>query len=226
MNIKEYLETHGINLETTKKFGIYPTSHRLYGDRITFPVKDIDGNFLFNKYRNLTWVKGGNTPKFVYDAGSNVQLYNLQSIKDSKYAFLFEGEPDVWKASEDGIPGVCSTSGAETINQNLVKHLIGKKVIICYDTDPAGQSGAKKVVKIIPNALIVNLPSEVKDYCEYRKKYSRSDFKELVKQIIRMNGIKVVEPIKDSSGDPKSKKQASRSEPTNFALDLPGKLKY
>src|ERR1035437_3412628 len=189
MTIESYLTDHGISEQTIKQFGLLQGHHDKYGDQILFPIKDIDDTFLFNKYRNLGWEKGGDTPKFIYDAGSTVQLYNLSAIKDSEYAFVFEGEPDVWKAAEDNIPAICSTSGAGTFEESWVDLLAGKKVLLCYDNDLAGQEGVKKIKELLPNALSVVLPEGVKDYCEYRQKYSVRDFQLLVGKVVKDNTI-------------------------------------
>ena len=189
MTIDSYLTEHGISDETIKKFGLLQSHHQSYGDQIVFPVKDIEGNFLFNKYRNLAWSKGGEIPKFNYDVGSSAQLYNLQTIKTSEYAFIFEGEPDVWKASEDGIPAICSTSGANTFEQPWVEILSSKKVLICYDNDNAGQEGIKKILEMIPDALPIPLPEGVKDYCEFRQTHTLQDFQLIVGKIVKENTI-------------------------------------
>lgn len=189
MTIESYLTGHGISDATIKRFGLLQGSHQKYGDQLVFPVKDIEGNFLFNKYRNLAWTKEGETPKFVYDTGSNAQLYNISALKDSEYAFLFEGEPDVWKASEDGIPAVCSTSGAGTFEEPWAALLSGKKVLVCYDNDSAGEAGVKKIIEMLPDALPIPLPEGFKDYCDYRQKHSLKDFQMLVAQVIKDNTI-------------------------------------
>jgi len=184
MKFETYLSEHGITTGT-KQFGLTLTNSEKYGEQIAFPIKDINGKFLFNKYRNLA----EGQPKFVYDPGNSAQLYNSEAIKDSEYVFIFEGEPDVWKAGEDGIPAVCSTSGAGTFEKSWVELLVGKKVIICYDNDQPGVLGAEKVAEIIPGSLILKLPLGVKDYCEYRGKYTVADFQALTVALIGDNKI-------------------------------------
>lgn len=184
--MKTYLESHGILETTAEQLGLTFDADK---NRIIIPIKNIEGKFLFNKYRNLSHENDPAIPKFTYDSGSSAQLYNCQAIKNSEYAFVFEGEIDVWKAFEDGIPAVAGTSGAGTFETEWTEQLAGKKTFVCYDNDPAGEEGITKVLKLIPDALRLKLPEDSKDYCEYRKKYSVKDFQKLTKEVIETNTL-------------------------------------
>lgn len=177
---EKYLKDHGIDSEfAQEKMGLKIRHSNIYGMQVVFPITDLSGNFIFNKYRNLEYEPGGKIPKFVYDPGNHTQLYNYFPNKDKDYIFIFEGEPDVIKATQDGIPAVSVTSGALTMNAELAAPLQLKKVFICYDNDKAGGSGLKKVLRFLPNASPIKLPTDVKDYCEYRGKYSLEHFRNL-----------------------------------------------
>src|SRR3990172_1803363 len=65
------------------------------GDELVIPVRDENGNFLFNKYRRNPNSSEG--PKYRYEKGSSVALYNshtLSTIDKSEPIFICEGELD------------------------------------------------------------------------------------------------------------------------------------
>lgn len=185
MTAQEYFEEHGINDSSIKKFGITFDKRR-----ITIPIKDPEGNVLYNKYRNLDFDKEKDgTPKYQFDEGSQASLFNIDILKDNNYVFLTEGEIDCIRLDQEGIAAITNTSGASTFKDEWVKDLEGKKVYVIYDNDKAGEEGAEKVMEKIPTAFPIHLPEGFNDVCEYFFKNSKNDFRDLVENQVKENTI-------------------------------------
>lgn len=180
-----YLEEHGINKETAELFGLVLTDKKL-----TIPVHDAEGNFLFNKYRHLDFDKENkNSKKFSYDAGSEATLFNAQALLESDYVFLVEGEPDCIKMTQEGFPSVTPTSGAKTFKEEWVPLFEGKRVYGLYDSDKAGKEGIEKVKKLLPQLIVLELPEGAKDVCEYFSTHTKAEFKKMVATQIEENRL-------------------------------------
>lgn len=174
MKPQEYLDQHGISEKSVEKFGLI-----LDHDKITFPIRDIEGTFCYNKYRHLSENAAG---KFSFDKGSQTSLYNVEALKNGDYVFIVEGEPDCIRLDQEGIVAVTNTSGSSTFKKEWAEHFFGKRVYVLYDNDEAGKTGASKVKDVLPSAIIITLPEEFKDICEYFLKHSKKDFQRLVKE--------------------------------------------
>lgn len=160
--IKSWLNSRKINDEILIKFGIK------YEDRITIPINNEDGDFIYNKYRrNPLLPETG--PKYWYDKGGKALLFGAEFIKDENVVVITEGELDALVLWSHNIPAVSSTGGAMTFNEEWVKLLEGKQVYICYDNDKAGCSGAVRTLTMIPHASVILLPNigDLKDITDY-----------------------------------------------------------
>lgn len=68
----------------------------------------------------------------------------VEDERDTTY--IFEGEKDMAIAREHGLNAITITGGAKALpNRFVINAFKDKKVIICYDNDAAGRSGAQKV---------------------------------------------------------------------------------
>lgn len=96
---------------------------------------------------------------------SNKMLYNFhqneQFFKDQKYAIIFESPGNSLRCEDAGIPGSVATFGAK-IGEPQLNLLLGagvERLILLFDSDEAGISGANRIVTkyqqdinfIIPN---------------------------------------------------------------------------
>jgi len=161
MNTKEYLQAHSLDESFVVNRG-----WELKEDYIIIPIFDVDGKFLYNKYRHLT-----GDAKFTADAGSHPALYCAEHIKSKKEVVLCEGEPDCIRLWQEGVPAVTGTFGVGTFSNKLAQPLIGKKVYVLLDTDEAGKGAVDKYCQILKeldiDTFIIELPSEYKDVSEY-----------------------------------------------------------
>jgi 5S rRNA maturation endonuclease (ribonuclease M5) len=160
MTAPEYLKQHGISQETIDKFGLTWDANYL-----NIPIFDEEGNESFTKSRNLHHEEDPTQPKYKNSAGSHATLFNFHAVKDKPNIVLCEGEIDCMRLIQEGIPAVSSTGGSQTFPEEWQTLLKDKTIWICYDNDPAGKEGTKKLLTAFPQAKVINLP--VKDVCEY-----------------------------------------------------------
>lgn len=160
--IKSWLNNRKINDETLAKFNIG------FEDRITIPINDENGVFIYNKYRRNPMLPETG-PKYWYDKGGRALLFGAEHIKDEKVVVITEGELDALVLWSHNIPAVSSTGGAMTFSEEWVTLLEDKQVYICYDNDKAGCLGAVRTLTMIPHAKVILLPNigDLKDITEY-----------------------------------------------------------
>lgn len=169
-NFKDFLYARKIPDASIEKYGLSGDEEKL-----TIPIRDKQGNHLFNKYRILE-------PKqYLYDKGSKATLFGTEFITGS-WCVLCEGELDAVRLDSIGIPAVSGTGGCGTFDEAWLS-LLPESVLICYDTDTAGKEASLKVHHMIPNSRIVNLPSG-KDITDYLQEHTKEEFKELIKQSV------------------------------------------
>lgn len=128
-----------------------------FRNRIIFPIKDFDGNFIGFSGRvfgnNEDTAKYINSPETKVFHKSDV-LYNFSEAKkdivSSKTVYLFEGFMDVIAAYRSGIYNAVATMGtAFTENHaNFLKKYC-ENVVICFDGDNAGKRATQSTIKIL-----------------------------------------------------------------------------
>ncbi len=164
LNIIEWLHARGITDAVLAVNGI-----DWNGTHLVIPIKDPDGNFLFNKYRRDPF---GPTdqPKYKYEAGSTAHLFNAHKLNECHSVIICEGEMDALRLESAGYLAVTSTGGAGTFKDEWVELLTGKDLYICYDNDEAGLKGAAKILTKLPAKMVLVPRAEgVKDITDYLK---------------------------------------------------------
>ena len=73
LQINQWLLSRGISQEVLNDAGVH-----FDGKRIVIPVKDINGNIVFNKYRRDPDSEEG--PKYFYETGSSGALFNVHTV--------------------------------------------------------------------------------------------------------------------------------------------------
>jgi len=131
-NLQEYL----ISRHITKDFGI-----TMDGNRIAIPVHDVEGNFLFNKYRKHP-DDTSDAPKYTYEKGTTAQLFNAHRLDSTlKQISIYEGEFDCLLAFSQGHQAVSSTGGCATFKEEWVDWLVSQGFDgfhFYFDNDTAG----------------------------------------------------------------------------------------
>ncbi|MEI7741484.1 MAG: toprim domain-containing protein [bacterium] len=155
------------------------------GQRLTIPISDVTGSWLFAKRRRLP--NSEEEPRYLYPAGAGAALYGAQILKKANTIVIAEGELDTLALLSRGILAVSSTGGAKTFPEEWAEEFKTiPAVFIVYDNDDAGREGALKVARLIPHAKIVALPEEVGDKGDttdflVKLGKSKEDFLELLK---------------------------------------------
>ena len=159
-----------------------------FRNRVMFPIIDVTGNVIAfggramdnetkPKYKNSS-----DTP--VYKKTRHVFAMNFARHTCQESLILCEGYMDVIALHAAGFTNAIATLGtAITAEQARLMRNYTKQVIICYDSDEAGQKAANKALKIIGDAgvdvRVITLPGS-KDPDEYIKTYGAEKFREVI----------------------------------------------
>jgi DNA primase len=158
------------------------------GRRITIPIFNHDGVFSFFKLAKAP-DDTSDSPKMLAPPGTQAELYGWERLQPTPpEIFICEGEFDRLALENRGLRAVTSTGGAGVFRQEWAKYFKAiPNVYICFDRDAAGQTGARKVARLVPHARVVELPEEVGeggDVTDFFVRLGRSeeDFRRLLEQ--------------------------------------------
>jgi len=157
------------------------------GTRITIPIFNCEGELAFFKLakdpEDLLPV-----PKMLTPAGAAAELYGWERVRVKPCRIIVcEGEFDRLVLDSHGVAAVTSTGGANVFRPEWAEALHSiPEVYVCFDRDEAGQNGALRVCRMIPQAKLVALPEEVGpggDITDFFVRFGRSleDFERLLK---------------------------------------------
>lgn len=176
--IRQYLNKRHISDEIIAKTQLNWNDHD-----IVIPVFDSEGKHLFNKYRRDPAIHYG--PKYKYDSGASVALYNVNALPEDtdQMVFITEGELDTLVLCSLGYSAISSTGGAGSFSPEWVQTLKAyNSVYICYDSDIPGINGAINLQSFLPKAKILWLPRHTKDITDYFFSFTHEDFIKLVQE--------------------------------------------
>ncbi len=130
-----------------------------FNNRVMFPIIDLRGNVIAFGGRIMTdekpkYLNTSDTP--VFKKSSN--LFSLNNAKDSgeKSLILCEGYMDVIAVNQAGFANAVATLGtALTPEQALLMKRYADEVIICYDSDEAGQKATARAITLLRNAGVL-----------------------------------------------------------------------
>lgn len=169
---EEAIALHKLGIAKKKMPGgqVYPC--------ITIPYEIAPGQYL-QKYRVAPWVEGEPPQKWVQDKGLKSRVWFTHKPDGATQTWLCEGEWDAialaqlcrWSDRTD-IAIATTTTGAGNVPDREQLDLLVGKVVIFYDLDEPGASGAQKMAKALGDrALIASVPSME----EYKSGYDVSD---------------------------------------------------
>lgn len=168
---------------------------------IVIPVRHIDGQHSFNKYRRSP-LEGDIKPKYLFERGGKVTLYGadqLVSQSERTDVVITEGELDTLVCWSQNIPAVSSTAGASSFQAEWIELLKGYSVYICFDNDEAGHKGAVKVLSYLPDAKVIFIPKNIPDVKDISDYVARGgDFHALMRSARSYPDLETVEAEKES----------------------------
>lgn len=136
-----------------------------FHSRVMFPIIDLRGNVVAFGGRILTdekpkYINTSDTP--VYHKSSGLFAMNFaKNALDNGRLILAEGYMDVISLHKAGFENAIASLGtALTAEQARIMARYAKEVIICYDSDEAGQKAAQRAIPILRDAgLLVRVMS-------------------------------------------------------------------
>ncbi len=162
-----YMRTQGYTDAQIVEAGLAGESNgRIYDrfrGRVMFPIIDLRGNVIGfggrvmgdkvdrNGNKVAKYLNSAQTP--VFDKGRN--LFSLNFAKNTKETkmILCEGYMDVISTYQAGVQNIVATLGtALTENQARLLMRYCSEIVICYDSDEAGQKAALRAIDIINEA--------------------------------------------------------------------------
>lgn len=192
-NLKDYLNAKGFSdIELYEADLVKKSSKGRYYDtfrnRLVFPVIDIRGNVVgfsgrrLNEEDNAKYVNTGDT--LVYKKGREIFALNYVKQITSDNIILCEGNIDVVMLHQAGFTNAVAALGtALTQDQAQALSRYTGEIVLCYDSDEAGQKAVNKAMGIFANTTlrvkVINLKGG-KDPDEIIKKFGASRFKSLI----------------------------------------------
>ncbi|MDD6735171.1 MAG: DNA primase [Clostridiales bacterium] len=127
--------------------------------RVIFPIIDLRGNVIAfgGRIINAAEKDGYKPPKYlnsaetpVFNKGKNLFSLNLAKKYSDMQCILCEGYMDVISVNQAGIQNIVATLGtALTENQARLLMKYTNEILLCYDSDEAGQAATKRAIEII-----------------------------------------------------------------------------
>lgn len=180
-----YLASRGLTMESAKAWhlGVKTEQNVKW---LMIPYISLSGEISDVKYRALPpapkrfkRMGGGESILF------GEQFFNQLQPEQTKVLYLVEGELDAITLWQHGFrPVVSTTTGAGSFKprwHDLIVKLNPDVIVLCYDSDVAGQDGAKNVIRKFDDRKILNIVlPDAKDANEYFLTHTREDFDQLV----------------------------------------------
>ena len=165
-------------------------TYDFFKNRVMFPFFDIRGNVIAFGGRTLD---PNDTRKYLNSRETmvfkkNKTLFSLNFAKESavkeRRLLLCEGNMDVISMNQAGFENTVATCGTAITSEHArLMSQYCKEVVICYDSDEAGQKASKKAIDLLNevglNTRIIKMEG-AKDPDEYIKKFGATRFKLLI----------------------------------------------
>jgi hypothetical protein len=197
------------------------------GQRFYIPIRDEVGRVV--NIRRYKPDAGAHEDKMIsWRPGyGTARLWPFDSIERAATTgeplFLFEGEPDALLALQMGFAALTTTGGSGTWRDAWLPLFRGRDVVLCYDADAAGRTGARGVAARLAGVarrlrlLELPLTAPDKDFTDYivRRGHTGADFMGLVAQTSELSAEAASAP------PPAEPDPAPRSPNAPPSLDVP-----
>jgi len=158
----KYLRGRGFDFDTINKYGLKIASVGPYSGRIIIPIY-LDGELCCYTGRRFKG-DGGNRYKHAHLSYSLKRvkdlLYNFDSARKFKKAYLLEGPTDVWNMGNDSM--CVFKSSLSKKQRNLILKSKFSVIIIVYDYLAASRAyeAAEELSLFVPKIKVVRLPDK------------------------------------------------------------------
>lgn len=190
--MRHHLRSKGFTEEEMLAAGIIKRSERgrvydTFRGRVMTPIFDLRGNVIAFGGRVL----GDEKPKYinspetlVYKKSKAMFALNLAKKSTNRRYILCEGYMDVISMHQAGFDTAVAACGtALTAEQVRLLTEYADEVILCYDSDEAGQKATARSLELFAQSpvkvSVLNLPN-AKDPDEFIKKFGRDQFEHLL----------------------------------------------
>ena len=193
--LKRYMNKLGYNDDELLDAGLLVARNGKTFDkfraRVIFPIIDLRGNVIAFGGRIVgpTEKDGHKLPKYlnspdtpVFNKGKNLFSLNLAKKDCAEKCILCEGYMDVISVYKAGIPNITATLGT-ALTEDQAKLLLKYtgEILLCYDSDEAGQAATMRAIEIVSGVggrcLVMRLKG-AKDPDEYINKNGVAKFRE------------------------------------------------
>ncbi len=158
-----HLAERGLSKETTQQFGLGYCAKGILRGMIAIPIEDAAGTLVAYAGRRLRPEDIREDGKYKFPKGfrKELVLYNLHRVKGRERVILVEGFFAVAKLHDIGFPDTVATMGVQVSEHQL--HLLAefREVIVLFDGDEAGRTGAAAVEQALAErtiARVIELP--------------------------------------------------------------------
>lgn len=194
----KHLKAKGFKVEDMVQADVVSKSNKgsyfdRFRDRSMFPVINVRGNVIAfsgrRRTEDKTIAKYVNTKDtVVYNKSQNLFALNFAKAHCSEQIILVEGNFDAVSLHQAGFKNVVAPLGtAFTGEQAQILSRYTKEVVICFDSDVAGETAVEKAFKTLASTglsvKVLKLPVG-KDPDEFLKSNKPSDFAKLIENSI------------------------------------------
>ena len=161
-----------------------------FRNRIMFPIFNVNDKIIgfgarrINEDVNPKYLNSPDT--LVYNKSKNLYALNIAKKSKKDFVILVEGYMDVISLMKYGFFNVTASLGTSlTTDQAKLMKRYFNEVVICYDSDEAGQAAAKRAISILRDADVkvsVMRVTGAKDTDEFINKYGADRFNLIVSQ--------------------------------------------
>lgn len=212
-----YMKKEGYSDEILSKTGLFTMGNRgvtdKFWNRVMFPIMNVNNKVIGFGGRVL----GDGEPKYLnspetilFDKSRNLYGLNLARTSRKSHMIICEGYMDVIAMHQAGFnQAVASLGTALTQGHALLLKRYTNEVLICYDSDGAGQKAALRAIPILKGAglrtKVINM-KPYKDPDEFIKNLGAEEFQKRIDCAINsfMYEIDTIEASHDMK-DPESK---------------------
>ncbi len=187
----DYLRKKGYTEEEMLTGGIIKRGQRggtydFFHGRVMFPIIDLRGNVIAFGGRRMgdeggpKYLNSGDTP--VFKKSRNMFALNIAKRSQSKRYILCEGYMDAIALHQAGFDTAVAPLGtAFTPEQAKLLSTYADELVLCYDSDEAGQKATRRAIGILANEPVkVSILTVQTDPDEFIKKYGPERFQMLL----------------------------------------------